>query len=228
MVNTVDFDLTPAIISLKTSLTSTVFTFIIGLFAAWKVANYKGKLKGVIDGFLTLSLVMPPIVSGFAVLFFVGKKGPLGDLLDKLDTRIIFTWQATVIAAVVVSFPLMYVTAKGAFEQIDHNILNAARTLGSSETRVFWRVAVPLAWPGIAAATVLSFARALGEFGATVFVSGNIPGKTQTIPLALYFAVESGNYNAAYIWVLAIFIISLLAMVLVNLLSRNKKIIVRA
>ena len=220
MVNTVDFDLTPAIISLKTSLTSTVFTFIIGLFAAWKVANYKGKLKGVIDGFLTLSLVMPPIVSGFAVLFFVGKKGPLGDLLDKLDTRIIFTWQATVIAAVVVSFPLMYVTAKGAFEQIDHNILNAARTLGSSETRVFWRV--------IAAATVLSFARALGEFGATVFVSGNIPGKTQTIPLALYFAVESGNYNAAYIWVLAIFIISLLAMVLVNLLSRNKKIIVRA
>jgi len=120
------------------------------------------------------------------------------------------------VASVIVAFPLMYKTASGSFEQIDGNLLNAARTLGASEWKVFWRVAVPLAWPGIAAATGLSFARALGEFGATLMVAGNIPGKTQTIPLAIFFAAEGGKMGVAGFWVMVIFSISLLSIVLLN------------
>lgn len=209
-------DWSPLFISLKTTLTATVFTFFLGLAASWAMAKYRGRFRGLIDGILTLPIVMPPVVSGFAILFIAGRQGPLGALLERLNTRLIFTWPSTVVAAVVISFPLMYVTARGAFEQIDPNILNAARTLGKSEAQIFWSVAVPLAWPGIAAATVLSFARSLGEFGATVFVAGNIPGKTQTIPIALYFAAEGGNYKAAFLWVMVIFVISLSVMLLIN------------
>lgn len=216
-------DWSPLFISLKTTLASTVVTFFLGLAASWAIANYRGRFRGIIDGFLTLPIVMPPIVSGFAILFIAGKQGPVGALLQQLHTRLIFTWPATVVAAVIISFPLMYVTARGAFEQIDQNILNAARTLGKSELQIFWRVAIPLAWPGIAAATVLAFARSLGEFGATVFVAGNIPGKTQTIPIALYFAAEGGNYNVAFLWVMVIFVISLSVMLLINHWSSSQQ-----
>ncbi len=218
-------DWSPLFISLKTAFTATVLTFFAGLAIAYRVARYKGRLRGLIDTLLTLPMILPPTVVGFFLLLIFGKNGPIGSFLFKLGLRVIFSWSATVIAAAVVSFPLMYKAARGAFEQIDENIINAARTLGVHEWRIFWRVSVPLAWPGIAAGTVLAFARALGEFGATLMVAGSIPGKTQTIPVAIYFAVEGGDMGTAYIWVLGIFTISLVSMTLINLWSdyQNKR-----
>ncbi|MCR4434977.1 MAG: molybdate ABC transporter permease subunit [Clostridiales bacterium] len=211
-----DMDFSPLWISVKTALTATLVTFFFGLAAAWLVAGYRGKLKGLIDGVLTLPMVLPPTVVGFFLLVFFGKNGPAGKLLHALGTQVIFSWPATVIAASVVAFPLMYKTSRGALEQIDENIVNAARTLGVSEWKIFWKVTVPLAWPGIAAGTVLAFARALGEFGATLMIAGNIPGKTQTIPLAIFFAAEGGEMEKALAWVVFIFAVSLVVMTLMN------------
>lgn len=216
MVISMAIDLSPVWISLKTAAVSTVLTFFLGIAAAWFVANYRGKLKGIIDVIFTLPLVLPPTVVGFFLLLIFGKHGPIGRLLYAIGTTVIFSWPATVIAATVVAFPLMYRTTRGAFEQIDGNIVNAARTLGASEWKVFWRVSVPLAWPGIVAGTMLAFARALGEFGATLMVAGNIPGKTRTIPLAIFFEAEGGEMGKALIWVLLIFGISLFVMLLMN------------
>jgi len=210
------FDYTPIIISIKTAALSTVITFFIGIAAAWRMARCKGRFKGVIDAVLNLPLVLPPTVVGFFLLLIFGKYGPVGKLLAMFDASVIFTWSATVIAAAVVAFPLMYRTARGAFEQLDGNVLNAARTLGASERRIFWRIAVPLAWPGIAAGTVLSFARSLGEFGATLMIAGNIPGKTQTIPVAIFFAAEGGDMEKALVWVLLIVAISFVVIVAMN------------
>lgn len=211
-----EFDVSPLIVSMKTTLTATVITFILGLLIAYWMAGYTGKLKGILDGFFILPMVLPPTVIGFLLLVLVGRKGPFGKLLQHFDTTIIFSWSATVIAAVVVSFPMMYKTAKAAFEQMDRNILNAARTLGVPEWKIFISISVPLAWPGILAGGILAFARALGEFGATIMLAGNIPGKTQTIPLAIYFAVESGKQNTAYLWVALIIAISMLVIFLMN------------
>lgn len=203
----------PLWISLKTSITATFIVFFIGIAAAWFMASYKGRARGILDGILTLPMVLPPTVVGFILLMIIGKNFPIGKLLSRFGINIIFTWYATVIAATVVAFPLMYRTCVGAFRQIDVNVINAARTLGVSEQRIFWKVAVPLAWPGIAAGTVLSFARALGEFGATIMIAGSIPGKTQTIPIAIYFAEVAGETGNAIKWVILIFIISLTVMV---------------
>jgi len=209
-------EFSPLWISIKTAFTATFVVFFIGIAAAWYMSNYKGKAKGVMDGILTLPMVLPPTVVGFILLIIIGKNFPLGKLLDRFGITLIFTWLATVIAATVVAFPLMYKTCVGAFRQIDINVINAARTLGVSEWRIFWKVTVPLAWPGIAAGTVLAFARALGEFGATIMIAGSIPGKTETIPIAIYFAVESGENNNAIKWVVLIFIISLIVMVVAD------------
>ena len=203
----------PLWISIKTSFTATFIVFFMGIAAAWFMANYKGSARGILDGILTLPMVLPPTVLGFILLMIIGKNFPMGKLLSKFGINIIFTWYATVIAATVVAFPLMYRTCVGAFRQIDVNVINAARTLGVSERKIFWKVAVPLAWPGIAAGTVLSFARALGEFGATIMIAGSIPGKTQTIPIAIYFAEVAGETGNAIKWVILIFIISLTVMV---------------
>jgi len=215
-------DLTPAWISIKITVTATVIIFFIGIFAAWKMANYKGKWQGLLDGILTLPLVLPPTVVGFMILCLIGKNGPIGKFFELFDVSLIFTWYAATIAAVVVAFPLMYKTAKSAFEQIDPNIINVAKTLGASNTRVFWRVAVPLARPGIAAATALAFARSLGEFGATMMVAGYIPGKTETIPTTIYYATQYGDMETAFIWVAIIFIISLSVAVASNYWNNAK------
>lgn len=210
------FDLAPLIVSLKTTTVATIVTFLLGLPAAYWMAGYRGRLKGVLDGIFVLPLVLPPTVAGFLLLLLFGRNGPLGPILHRLDMNIVFSWSATVIAAVVVSFPMMYRTAKGAFEQVKQDILSAARTLGASELRIFFRIGIPTAWPGIVAGAILAFARALGEFGATIMLAGNIPGKTQTIPLAIYFAVEGGDDRAAYGWVVLIICISLLVISLMN------------
>lgn len=215
-----ELDLTPVWISLKTAAVSTVITFFLGCAAARCLSGYQGKAKGLLDGLFTLPLVLPPTVVGFGLLLLFGKNGPLGKLLLKLGTTVIFSWWATVIAAAVVAFPLMYQTARGAFEQIEPNIENAARTLGASEWDVFWRVTVPLAWPGIMAGIILSFARALGEFGATLMIAGNIPGRTQTIPLAIYFAVAAGDNAKALAWVAVILVISMFSILALNYWQR--------
>ncbi len=204
-----NFDVTPLLISSKTAICSTIITFILGISTARIMAWRKGNFKVLLDAIFTLPMVLPPTVLGFFLLLLFGKNGPVGKLLFSIGVQVIFSWPATVIAATVVAFPLMYRTALGAFEQIDINIINAARTLGTSELRIFCTLMVPLAWPGIAAGTVLSFSRALGEFGATLMMAGSIPGKTQTIPVAIYFAVEGGDMKTAINWVLIIFLISL-------------------
>jgi molybdate ABC transporter permease protein len=178
--------------------------------------TYQGKAKAWLDGILTLPLVLPPTVVGFGLLLLFGKQGPFGQLLALLGITVVFSWSATVIAATVVAFPLMYRTALGAFQQVNPQWLQAARTLGASEWRIFWQVLLPLAWPGVLAGTVLAFARALGEFGATLMLAGNIPGLTQTISTAIFFAVERGDTSQALAWVLIVTAIALIGVVGLN------------
>jgi len=203
-----DSYLDPLWISFKTVLTTTVITFFIGIFAARWMARYSGKGKNIIDGIFILPLVLPPTVVGFGLLLLFGRNGPLGEFLSWFGTTIVFSWPATVIAAVIMTFPLMYMSAKAGFEQVDINVENAARTLGASEWRVFWTVTMPMAWPAVVAATILTFARALGEFGATLMLAGNIPGKTATIPVAIYFNIQGGHNDKALILVAIVLIIS--------------------
>src|SRR5580693_10387959 len=196
-------DWSPLLISLATSLTATAVTLVAGLAAAAWRQNRAGAGAALVDGIFILPLVLPPTVVGFLLLLLFGRNGPLGKLLLQFGATVVFSWPATVIAAAVVSFPLMYVTARAAIAQVDAPLLQAARTLGASEWRVFRRIVVPLAAPGLLAGTILSFARALGEFGATLMLAGDIPGRTETIPLAIYFAVESGDMHSAWLWCLA-------------------------
>lgn len=208
--------ISPLIISLKTALLATFITTIIGILPAYFMSNYKGYFKGFIDGLFTLPLILPPTVIGFFLLLICGKNGPIGKIFSLFDKTIIFSWNATVIAAIVVSFPMMYRTSRAAFEQIDHNSILAAKTLGLSNIRIFFKIAIPQAIPGIIGGIILSFARAIGEFGATLMIAGNIPGRTQTIPLAIFFAVEGGDMSKAYSWVIIIILISLVSVFILN------------
>ena len=209
-------DFSPLWISIKTSLVATIITFFFGIVISYLVSNFKGKSKGLIDGLFTLPLILPPTVVGFFLLLICGKNGPVGKILELFDTSIIFSWSATILAAVVVSFPMMYRTTRSAFEQIDTNILSAARTLGLSEFKIFHKIAIPLAMPGIIGGLILSFARAMGEFGATLMIAGNIPGKTQTMPLAIFFAAEGGDMEKAMLWVSIIVLLSLTLIIILN------------
>jgi molybdate transport system permease protein len=193
-------DWSPLWISLATSATATVFTFASGLAAAAWRQRRSGFGAALVDGIFLLPLILPPTVVGFFLLLLFGRNGALGKFFGMLGAVIVFSWPATVIAATVVAFPLMYLTARAALEQVDPHLLQAARTLGASEWRVFREIALPLAWPGILAGIILSFARALGEFGATLMIAGNIPGKTETIPIAIYFAVEADEIHRALAW----------------------------
>jgi molybdate transport system permease protein len=193
-------DWSPLWISLATSATATVFTLVIGLAAAAWRERRSGINAALVDGIFLLPLVLPPTVVGFFLLLLFGRNGPLGRFLLALGATIVFSWPATVIAATVVAFPLMYLTARAALEQVDPHLIQVARTLGASEWKVFREIALPLAWPGILAGIILSFARALGEFGATLMIAGNIPGKTETIPIAIYFAVEADDIDRALAW----------------------------
>ena len=213
---TFPIDLSPLLISLATTCAATVATFFLGLFAARHMYGMKGSLRAWIDGLLTLPLVLPPTVVGFFLLLLFGRRSYIGQALEQLGIVIVFSWPATVIAATVVAFPLMYRTTLGAFEQVNPNLLDAARTLGASERRVFRRVLLPLAAPGVLAGTVLAFARALGEFGATLMLAGNIPGRTQTMPMAIFSAVEAGDTRIALLWVTLIVALSLAIIRLLN------------
>ncbi|MBD2019468.1 molybdate ABC transporter permease subunit, partial [Leptolyngbya sp. FACHB-36] len=210
-------DLSPLWISLRTALLATVVTFFVGIAVAYWMLGYRGRGRSLIEGILVSPLILPPTVVGFLLLLLFGKNGSIGQWMSQWDFTIVFTWYAAVITATVVAFPLMYRTALGAFEQIDANLLSVARTLGASEWTVFWRILLPLAVPGLLAGTTLAFARALGEFGATLMLAGNIPGETQTIPMAIYFAVEAGAMDEAWFWAIVILSISLSGIFAVNL-----------
>ena len=215
-------DFSPFWISIKTALLTTVISFFIGIVISYIIANSRGKLKGLIDGILTLPLILPPTVVGFFLLLVCGKNGPIGKILAYFGKSLIFSWEATVIAAIVVSFPMMYRSTRSAFEQIDYNLISAARTLGLSEFKIFYKIAIPLAYPGIIGGIVLTFARAMGVFGATLMLAGNIPGKTQTMPLAIFFAVEGGDMNKALMWVLIIVGFSLIMILALNFWSERE------
>ncbi|MBS4007226.1 MAG: molybdate ABC transporter permease subunit [Clostridium sp.] len=196
-------ELSPLFISLQTAAAATAAAFFPGILAArWLAHTPPGKGKALADGLLIMPLLLPPTVIGFLLLLIFGNRGLLGRTLSEWGLPIVFTWPGAVIAAAVVTFPLMYRTARGAFEQVDPDMLDAARTMGDTEWRLFWRILLPLSWPGITSGIILSFARALGEFGATLMLAGNIPGKTQTMPIAIYFAVEGGKRDVALVWTL--------------------------
>jgi len=204
----------PLSVSIKTVSVATVITFFLGIAAARWMVDYKGRFSSLIDVIFLLPIVLPPTVIGFGLLLLFGNRGPLGKLLALFDTTIIFSWPATVVTAVIVAFPLMYMTARGGFEQVDTNLENAARTLGAGEWRLFWTVTLPLSWPTVMAATVLSFTRALGEFGATLMLAGNLPGRTTTLPVAIYFRLQAGQMREALILTLVVFIFALASLVL--------------
>lgn len=216
-----NLDLSPLYISLKTASVATFFALISGVTVARWMFSYRGKARGILDGVFTLPLVLPPTVVGFLLLLLLGRNSPVGQFLKQLGITIIFSWYAAVIAATVVAFPLMYKTVLGAFEQVNKDLIACAKTLGASDGRVFWQIILPLAWPGIISGTILSFARALGEFGATLMLAGSIPGKTETIPIAIFFASEAGNMEEAFIWVIIVIIITLAAIASINYLSNS-------
>ena len=209
----------PLWISLKTGLAATVIAFFLGIFCARKIMKLTGA-RAVLDGILTLPLVLPPTVAGFFLLLIFSLKRPFGSfLLDNFDIKIVQTWKGCVIAAAVIAFPLMYRNARAAFEQVDINLIHAGQTLGMSDSRIFWRVVMPAAGPGIASGTVLAFARAIGEYGATSMLAGNILGKTRTVSVAIASETAAGNYGTAGFWVIVIVLISFVIVALINIVS---------
>lgn len=214
-------DWSPLVISLKTSLMATALAFVLGIVAARLLQGFHGRVKAVLDVLLVMPMVLPPTVVGFFLLLVFGRKSPVGAFLFDLGIRVVFSWEATVIAATVVAFPLVYRTFRGSLEQIDPTIVHAARTLGLPEWLIFLRIQLPMAWPGAIAGTVLGFARALGEFGATLMLAGNIPGRTQTIPVAIFFAADGNDMDKAKLWVAIIVAISFAVVFAVNLTAKG-------
>lgn len=213
-------DWSPLFISLKTGIVATFFSFFLGIFAARKVVKASPRVKAVVDGFLTLPMVLPPTVAGFFLLLLFSKRRPLGMFLyHELGIKVVQSWLGCIIAATVIAFPLMYRNARAAFEQIDANLVYAGRTLGMSDLRIFWTIVMPTAGPGIASGTILTFARALGEFGATSMLAGNIPGKTATISQRIAMVIQDGDYLTAGIWTLIVIGIAFVFIFLMNLIS---------
>ncbi|MDR1028905.1 MAG: molybdate ABC transporter permease subunit [Clostridiales Family XIII bacterium] len=216
----------PILISLKTACVAIVFTFVIGTWLAYAVCRAKNNiLRTVLDAFLTLPLVLPPTVAGFFLLYIFGVYRPIGSLLARMGVKLVFSWQATVLAATVIALPLMYRSAKAAFTQVDPLLLQAARTLGLSETAIVFRILFPLASPGLMSGGILAFSRGLGEFGATAMIAGNIAGVTRTMPLAIYSSVSGGRMEEAYRYVIVLVLISFLFVCVLNFVSdaRSKK-----
>ena len=211
-------DWSPIFISMKTASVSIFITFFVGLIVAWGIVKMKNDtIKIVLDGIFTLPIVLPPTVVGVFLLYVFGVRGPIGKFfIDFFTVKIAFSWTATVIAAVVMSFPLMYRSARAAFEQVDSNLLDAGRTLGMSEWKIFWKVLFANALPGIISGGILAYARGLGEFGATAMIAGNIAGKTRTLPLAVYSSVVSGEMGEAAYYVAIVVALCLVMVVGLN------------
>ena len=215
-----ELDWSPLYISLKTGVVATIISFFLGIFAARKVVKAGPRVKAIADGILTLPMVLPPTVAGFFLLLLFSRRRPLGIfLLENFDIKVVQTWLGCIIAATVIAFPLMYRNARAAFELVDVNLNYAARTLGMGEVEIFWKVAVPAAGPGILSGTILTFARAMGEYGATSMLAGNIPGKTGTISQKIAMVIQDGDYLTAGIWVVIVMLIAFGIVFLMNLVS---------
>ena len=214
-------DWSPLFVTLKTTFTAIVFIFILGLAAAYFCLHRAPKFRNLFDTIFTIPMVLPPTVCGFLLLLALGNNTPVGRWFIDIGFPLIFSWPATVIAAVIVAFPLMYRGALGAFDNLDPNMLDAARTLGWSEGKIFFKIMLPLSWSSIAASTVLAFARALGEFGATLFLAGNYLGITRTIPIAIYFEWMNGNTDIAIFWTIILVIFSFIVIMFINLWSQH-------
>ena len=218
-----NLDLSPLFISIKTGIVATIFSFFLGIYAARKVVKTTPGKKAIIDGILTLPMVLPPTVAGFFLLLIFSRRRPFGIFLfENFGIKVVQTWLGCIIAATVISFPLMYRNARAAMEQIDVNLIYAGRTLGMSDTEIFWIVVIPTAGPGIASGTILTFARALGEYGATSMLAGNIPGKTGTISQKIAMVIQDGDYMTAGVWVAIVMVIAFLVIFLMNLISGKK------
>ena len=216
-------DYRPFWVSIKTSALALLISFALGLVAAWKTMGTTSRIKGLLDSVFTIPMVLPPTVCGFLLLMLFGRSTAVGNWLIAHGISLAFTWPAAVISAVVVSFPLVYRTALGAFESLDAQMLDAARTLGWSERRIFARLMMPLGWPSIAAGTVLAFARAMGEFGCTLFFAGNYAGITQTIPIAIYFEWMGGDTPVALFWVVVVILFSFLVILFINIYTAHSQ-----
>ncbi len=216
-----NLDWSPLWVSLKTTGVAIVIIFFLGLAAAYFTMRLSPKWQNIFDSIFTIPMVLPPTVCGFVLLYLCGSKTAFGQFFINIGFPLIFSWPATVIAAVVVAFPLMYRNTRGAFESLDPTMLDAARTLGWSNFKVFVKLMLPLSWSSIAAATVLAFARALGEFGATLFLAGNYIGVTRTIPIAIYFEWMNGNDAVAWFWVAVIIVFSFVVILFINLWSKH-------
>ena len=218
-----NLDWSPLFISIKTGIVATIFSFFLGIYAARKVVKTTPGKKAIIDGILTLPMVLPPTVAGFFLLLIFSRRRPFGIFLfENFGFKVVQTWLGCIIAATVISFPLMYRNARAAMEQIDVNLIYAGRTLGMSDTEIFWKVVIPTAGPGIASGTILTFARALGEYGATSMLAGNIPGKTGTISQKIAMVIQDGDYMTAGVWVAIVMVIAFLVIFLMNLISGKK------
>ena len=219
-----NLDWSPLIISLKTGVVATAIAFFLGILIAEKLMYSGRTARSVLDGILTLPLVLPPTVVGFFLLLLFSKRRPFGSFLyEQFGIRVVQSWLGCIIAAVVISFPLMYRNARSAFEQVDVNLIYAARTLGMSEISIFFRVIVPCAKPGILSGTILTFARAMGEYGATSMLAGNIPGRTATISQKVAMVMQDQDYLTAGIWVAVIVIISFGIIFLLNYVTMRKE-----
>lgn len=218
-----NLDWSPLFISLKTGIVATFISFFLGIYAARKVVKTTPGKKAVIDGILTLPMVLPPTVAGFFLLLIFSKRRPFGIFLyETFDIKVVQSWLGCIIAATVIAFPLMYRNARAAFEQLDVNLIYAGRTLGMSDIRIFWKVVIPSAGPGIASGTILTFARALGEYGATSMLAGNIPGKTGTISPKIAMVIQDGDYATAGVWVAIVMLIAFLVIFSMNFISGTK------
>lgn len=218
------FDFSPFWISLKTGIVATIICFFLGLWAASAVTKLGSRARAVLDGILTLPMVLPPTVAGFFLLLLFSLRRPVGSFLyEALGIKVVQTWLGCIIAASIISFPLMYRNARSAFDLVDPNLVYAARTLGMSEHKIFWRVVLPAAGPGVASGTVLTFARALGEYGATSMLAGNIAGKTGTISQRIANVIKDGDYLTAGVWSVIMMLFALVVLVVVNFLGRKKR-----
>ncbi|MEB6201012.1 molybdate ABC transporter permease subunit [Mammaliicoccus fleurettii] len=215
-------DLTPLWISIKVTLISTIIVCILGIILAKLMFNYKGKLKPIIESVIMLPIVLPPTVMGFVLLIVFSKNKIFGQFLDDVfQINVIFTWVGAVIAAVIVSLPLMYQHVINGFQSINPKMLNSARTMGASEGEIFRTIILPLSKRSIFSGIVMSFARGLGEFGATLMVAGYIPGLTNTLPLEIYFLVQAGEEHKAWLWVIVLIAFAVCVISSLNLLNQK-------
>ncbi len=212
----------PVTLSLKVAGLATLFSFVFGVALAWRMARRSGPIRALLDALCTLPMVLPPTVIGYYLILLLGRRGLVGPWLAEAGIHIMFSWQGAVVAATAVVFPLVYRSARAALDSVDHTLEDAARTLGASEWRVFARISLPLARRGLLAGVMLAFARGMGEFGATLMIAGNLPGKTQTLALAIYSAFQAGNDALATRWVLLTSLVCMAVLVGAECLTRRR------